>query len=317
MASIKENESTGLLETKLYIVFNHEDDGSAHGCQQHLQNIFDMLRQVPHGPPATDGSPKVIPRALENDLSKICEAIHNYSFDIFYHRVTKRTHKLSAIQRYIEQDHANFSEQQRGALLEFLSHVDHISNVTNDALTTKQLPITFIRILVRIYSYWTHNNLLPEDPSADKKYTMLNHADALLAESARSDQNDFTLIGIHILYLDGVIRFKLRRWAPKIMSFVISANRLFRLTQSPRLHKFIRGNFSIQVLSSATTTRYRCHVSSETIQVTLNAAVDETHHDVPGDWDTRRGWLCSRFWGTRRNLLMRTTGGLRSTPSWP
>jgi hypothetical protein len=116
MASIKENENTGILETKLYIVFNHEDDGSAHGCQQHLQNIFDMLRQVPHGPPATDGSPKVIPRALENDLSKICEAIHNYSFDIFYHRVTKRTHKLSAIQRYIEQDHANFSEQQRSGV---------------------------------------------------------------------------------------------------------------------------------------------------------------------------------------------------------
>ena len=108
--------------------------------------------------------------------------------------------------------------------------------------------------------------------------------------------NDFTLTGIHIFYLDHGIRFQLRRWALKIMSFVISANRLFILTQSHRLRKIIDGNFSIQVLSSATTTPYRCHLSSGTIQAALNAAVAETGH-LPNDWDNKCKWFIGEVLG--------------------
>jgi hypothetical protein len=108
--------------------------------------------------------------------------------------------------------------------------------------------------------------------------------------------NDFTLIGIHIFYLDHGIGFQLRRWALKIMSFVISANRLFILTQSRRLRKIIHGNFSVQVLSSATATAYRCHLSSETIQAALNAAVAETGR-APGDWDNKCEWFIAEVLG--------------------
>ena len=47
---------------------------------------------------------KVIANELENDFIEICRAIHNYSFDIFAHRVTKREHKLSDIRGYLELD---------------------------------------------------------------------------------------------------------------------------------------------------------------------------------------------------------------------
>ena len=76
MASLK--DSKGILEIELYIVFNHENGESALGCPQHLQNIFNMLRQVPYRPPATDGSPKVIANELEDDYIEICKAIHNF-----------------------------------------------------------------------------------------------------------------------------------------------------------------------------------------------------------------------------------------------
>ena len=80
------------------------------------------------------------------------------------------------------------------------------------------------------------------------------------------------------------------------MSFVILANRLFILTQSHRLRKIIHGNFSVQVLSSATTTPYRCHLSSETIQAALNAAVAETDHP-PNDWDNKCEWFIPKVLG--------------------
>jgi hypothetical protein len=108
--------------------------------------------------------------------------------------------------------------------------------------------------------------------------------------------NDFTLTGIHIFYLAHNIGFQLRRWALKIMSFVISANRLFILTQSPRLRKIIHGNFSVQVLSSATATPYRCHLSSETIQAALDTAVAETGH-VLNDWDSKCDWFIKQVLG--------------------
>ena len=80
------------------------------------------------------------------------------------------------------------------------------------------------------------------------------------------------------------------------MSFVISANRLFILTQSHCLHKIIHENFPVQVLRSATATPYRCHLSSETIQATLNTAVAETGHPPDGQ-DNKREWFIAEVLG--------------------
>jgi hypothetical protein len=108
--------------------------------------------------------------------------------------------------------------------------------------------------------------------------------------------NDFTLTGIHIFYLEHNITFQLQRWAQKIMSFVISANRLFMLTQSPRLRNIIHGNFSVQVLSSAIATPYCCHLSPETIQVVLDDAVAETDLSIK-DWNGKCEWFIGKVLG--------------------
>ncbi len=99
--------------------------------------------------------------------------------------------------------------------------------------------------------------------------------------------NDFTLTRIYIFYLDHKIGFQLRRWAVKIMSFLISANRLFTLTQSSRLRELLNGEFKVKVLPSPTTSPYFCNVSPETIQVALDAALPEPTN-VPEDWDADR-----------------------------
>jgi len=226
-----------------------------------------MLRQVPYKPPALDG-PKVIANELQNDFIEICRAVHNYSFDIFAHRVTKREHKLSDIRGYIELDRTHFTPQHRSTLVEFLEDVDRIIVIVARAQTTKQFPTISMKILLWIYSYWTEHDLLPKDSLADKKVTLLDDADAWLADEYSID-------------------FQLRRWALKIMSFLISANRLFILTQSHRLRKLIQGKFSVQVLTSPTTAPYRCNLSSETVQVALDAALAETSY-LSADWDEKR-----------------------------
>ncbi|KAH9992190.1 hypothetical protein BJV74DRAFT_884679 [Russula compacta] len=133
MTSLKDN--AGLLETQLYIVLNHQEDESAVYCSQHLQNIFNILRQVPYRPLPLDGSPKLIARELESNHIEICQAIHNYSFDVFCYRVTKRVNKLSKIRGYIEQDQTDyFSDRQRSTLLEFFYHVDRIITMTTTTL---------------------------------------------------------------------------------------------------------------------------------------------------------------------------------------
>ena len=83
------------------------------------------------------------------------------------------------------------------------------------------------------------------------------------------------------------------------MSFVIAANRLVILTQSHRLRRIIHGNFSVQVLSSATTIPSRSHLSSETIQAALNAAVAETGR-LPNDWDNKREWFIAKVLGNMK-----------------
>jgi hypothetical protein len=182
MASLK--DGNGSLETQLFIVFNHNNDEAAHRCPEHLQAIFNMLRQVPYKPPAAGGSPKLIAKELEDDFVEICRVIHNYSFDFFAYRVTKREHNLSAIRSYIELDQTNFSPEERSTLMEFLDHVAMIIEHVTTAQATKQLPTMFIRMLLRMYSYWTRHNLLLKDREASNKLTLLDTADGCLASSA-------------------------------------------------------------------------------------------------------------------------------------
>ena len=184
MASLK--DVNGSLETQLFIVFNHNNDEAAHRCPEHLQAIFNMLRQVPYKPPAAGGSPKVMPDELEDDFVDICGVIHNYSFDIFAHRVTKREQKLSQIRRYIELelDLTRFTPQQRSTLLAFLEDVAMIIDEVRAQQTTKQLSTTFIRMLLILYSDWTEHDILPEDSVSDNKFTLLDRADAWLADGA-------------------------------------------------------------------------------------------------------------------------------------
>ena len=80
------------------------------------------------------------------------------------------------------------------------------------------------------------------------------------------------------------------------MSFLISANRLFALTQSSRLHELLNGEFKVEVLPSPTTSPYRCRVSPETIQVALDAAVAEFTH-IPVGWDADRLSFMQRLQG--------------------
>ena len=182
MACLKDDKGT--LETRLYIVFNHEDDEAARRCPQHLQVIFNMLRQVPYKPPAIDGSPKVIANELENDFTEICRAIHNYSFEIFLRIALPSTStSFSDIRRYIDMDQTCFTPQDCSTLVTFLEHVDMIIMIVN-AQTTKQLLTISMKMLLSTYSYWTEHNLLPKDSLADNKVTLLDEADAWLADGA-------------------------------------------------------------------------------------------------------------------------------------
>ena len=180
MACLKVDDK-GTSETLLHIAFNHEDDESASRCTQHLHTIFEMLRQVPYKPPAVAGSPKVIANELENDFIEICKAIHDYSFDIFAYRVSKREHILSNIREFIEQDRTHFTPEERSTLVDFLENVGQIiMKVANS--WSGQVSTNFIRMLLSMYSYWTEHDLLPKDLLADKKVKLLDRADEWLAE---------------------------------------------------------------------------------------------------------------------------------------
>jgi hypothetical protein len=187
MACLKNAKDEGTLETQLYVVFNHERDTAYSDCRQHLDSIFESLRQVPYQAPATAataGSPKVIANDLIDNLTAICEAIHNYSFRIFAYRVNKRLSKLSAIQEHIDQDRTHFTPEQRSTLMTFLRHVGGIIKVVANAQATEHLSTIEIHTLIKTYSYWTKHNLLPKDSLANDKIkvTLLDTADAWLAE---------------------------------------------------------------------------------------------------------------------------------------
>jgi hypothetical protein len=184
MASLKVNEvDKGTLETRLYIIFDHKDE-AFRSCARHLQSIFNMLRQVPYEPPSMEGSPVVVSDELKHNLIEICGAIHNYSFEIFAHRVTKRKHRLSDIWTYIKEDRSQFSDEQHSTLTKFLRHVEAIIAAVANAQATRRLSAFRIEMLVIMYSYWTHHNILPKDGLADNNLTVLDFADHKLAESA-------------------------------------------------------------------------------------------------------------------------------------
>jgi plasmid stabilization system protein ParE len=185
MASLNVDKRTpdSDLETRLYIIFNHEDDEAAGRCAQHLESVFDMLSQVPYMPPSIKGSRKFIPKELEDNLIIFCRAIHNYSFEIFTHRVTKHEHKLSDIRRYIEKDRSHFTEKQYSALMVFLLHMKAITTAVANAQATKQLSAAVIKGLLHIYSYWTEYDILPKDGRATNNDTSLDLAVHRLADS--------------------------------------------------------------------------------------------------------------------------------------
>jgi hypothetical protein len=185
LACIRQDKDA--LETQVYVTFNHEDDEAARSCPKHLQSIFGMLHQVPYRPSARDGSPKVIEGDLEGKLIEICRAIHNYSYDIFEYRVYKRRPRLSEIRGYIEQERMHFTLEQHFMLMNFLQHVDAIIDIVADARHTKQFSNIAIQIFINIYWYWKKHNLLPKDEPADNKVTLLDQADARLAEGACAD----------------------------------------------------------------------------------------------------------------------------------
>ena len=105
--------------------------------------------------------------------------------------------------------------------------------------------------------------------------------------------NNFTLTRIHIFYLEHRIQFQLRRWAMKIMSLLISANRLFLLTQSHRLHDILVGRFEVEVLPIPPTTPYRCILSSDNAQEALDVALAGAT-DLPAGWEEKRGSFVNR-----------------------
>ena len=62
-------------------------------------------------------------------------------------------------------------------LLKFLYHVDMV--ITRATTMTGRFPTIFIKVLLAMYSYWTHNDLHPNDPLADNKLTLLDRADTV------------------------------------------------------------------------------------------------------------------------------------------
>jgi hypothetical protein len=71
------------------------------------------------------------------------------------------------------------------------------------------------------------------------------------------------------------------------MSFVISASRLFTLTQSNRLRKVILGKFSVEFLTSPTAAPYSCNLSSEAIRAVLNDTLTGSRY-LSVYWDADR-----------------------------
>jgi hypothetical protein len=77
------------------------------------------------------------------------------------------------------------------------------------------------------------------------------------------------------------------------MSFLISSNRLSILTQSRRLHK-LKTREILSSSPSPTAAPYSCNLSSEAIQVALDAALAGTDY-LSADWDEERKAFIDRL----------------------
>jgi hypothetical protein len=88
------------------------------------------------------------------------------------------------------------------------------------------------------------------------------------------------------------------------MSFVISASRLFTLTQSNRLHNIILGEFSVVFLPSPTAAPYSCNLSSEAIQAVLNDTLTGTRY-LSVDWDADRKSFINQLKGLEAPEVVR------------
>ena len=93
--------------------------------------------------------------------------------------MSKREHK---IQSYIDLDRAHLTTEKCSMLVRFLRDVVAIIKQVANAQTTKQLTTKSIQMLRRMYSYWTENDLLPEDSLAE--VTLLDRADEWLTKGA-------------------------------------------------------------------------------------------------------------------------------------
>ena len=62
------------------------------------------------------------------------------------------------------------------------------------------------------------------------------------------------------------------------------------LTQSIRLRHILDGKFTVQVLSSPTTTPYHCDLSSQTMQMAVDTALTEVEYYSP-NLDEERAWF--------------------------
>ena len=69
-------------------------------------------------------------------------------------------------------------------LLRFLEDVDLIILAVDDARSTGQLSRRSIQLLLRVYTHWTENNILPKDALAENNTTLLVRADRWLDKGA-------------------------------------------------------------------------------------------------------------------------------------
>ena len=104
--------------------------------------------------------------------------------------------------------------------------------------------------------------------------------------------------------LDHKIYIQLKRWAQQIMSFVISASRLFTLTQSNRLRKVILGKFSVEFLTSPTAAPYSCNLSSEAIRAVLKDTLTGTRY-LSADFDAGRESFINELRGPEASEVIR------------
>jgi len=194
MACLKQHDD--VLQTQLYVVFNHQRDESHRLCRQHLETTFTMLRNIPYKPSEANNSPQLITNDLMPGLPEICKEIIKHSFGIFTHHVVKRRDEMPRLKMLICQG-TGFKPKQHSILLTFLQEVETIIKFVDEAEEAKQFSIIRTRLLLGFYSSWMKNRLLPKDD--DDTTTLLDAADRFLESEAIRNQNDSHCSGFTFL----------------------------------------------------------------------------------------------------------------------